>query len=119
MRREIYRMDRERAVALFARAPVMHVAGSSADGEPILRTVHGVVVGGALYFHGAPAGEKMELFGRKVVVSAEEIVAEIPSYFIDPQRACPATTYYLSAIAHAVLVEVDDAEEKAAMLSAL
>jgi ribosomal protein S18 acetylase RimI-like enzyme len=53
------------------------------------------------------------------VVSAEEIVASIPSYFIDPERACPATTYYRSVQVHGTLEAVEDPEPKARVLQAL
>jgi nitroimidazol reductase NimA-like FMN-containing flavoprotein (pyridoxamine 5'-phosphate oxidase superfamily) len=119
MRKEIFRMERAEAVALLERSGVVHLASTTADGAPVLRTVHGVVVRGALAFHGAPAGEKMEVIGREAVVSAEEVVAAIPSYFIDPERACPATTLYRSAQVHGRVERVDDAEEKAEVLSAL
>jgi nitroimidazol reductase NimA-like FMN-containing flavoprotein (pyridoxamine 5'-phosphate oxidase superfamily)/GNAT superfamily N-acetyltransferase len=119
MRKEMYWMDRESAKGLLARAPVVHVATTTADGAPLLRTVHGVVVGEYLAFHGAPAGEKTEAMGREAVIGAEEIVASIPSYFVDPERACPATTYYRSAQVHGALEEVTDAREKAEVLSAL
>lgn len=119
MRRESYRMSREEAVALFARAPFVHLASTTPGGEPVLRVVHGVVVGELLAFHAAPAGEKMECLGRSAVVSAEEVVAEIPSYFLDPERACPATTYYRSAQVHGPIEVVDDLPTKAAVMAAL
>src|SRR5262245_47264502 len=108
MRKEIYRMDRAGALAVLARAPVVRLATTAADGRPLLRTVHGVVVDGAVAFHGAPAGEKMEGLRRATVLAAEEIIAQIPSYFVDPERACPATTYYLSVQVHGPLEAVDD-----------
>lgn len=101
------------------RAPVVHLAMTSASGEPILRTMHGVVVDDAVCFHAAPAGEKMEALGRPAVISAEEIVAEIPSYFVDPERACPATTYYESVQVHGTIERVDDRPYKARVLAAL
>ncbi len=119
MRREQYRMDRARALALLQRAPVVHLATTTPDGAPVLKTVHGVVVDDALCFHGAPAGEKSESLGRAAVLGAEEIVAEIPSYFVDPERACPATTYYESVQVHGVLEEVTDLDAKARVLGAL
>ncbi len=119
MRREIYRMDRQEAVTLLERAPVIHIASTTPDGAPMLRTVHGVVVDGAVAFHGAPAGEKTETLGQDAVISAEEMVAQIPSYFVDPERACPATTYYLSAQVHGRLEPVDDPQAKAQVLRAL
>src|SRR5438309_653515 len=114
MRREgHFRMSREDAVALLERGPVVRLASTTPAGEPVLRTVHGVIADGAIAFHGAPAGEKLECVGRAAVLAAEEIVAEIPSYFIDPERACPATTLYLSAQVHGAIEEVADAEAKA------
>lgn len=112
-------MSSAEAVALFARAPVIHLASVRADGEPLLRALHAVVYRDGLYFHGAPAGEKLDAIGRPAVVTAEEILAEIPSYFLDPERACPATTYYESAQAHGLITEVSDDDEKAAALQAL
>ncbi len=112
-------MDRARALALLERAPVVHLASTTPEGRPLIRTVHGVVVGDSLAFHGAPAGEKTETEGREAVVSAEEIVASIPSYFLDPERACPATTLYESVQIHGRVERVDDPIEKAAVLAAL
>jgi GNAT superfamily N-acetyltransferase/nitroimidazol reductase NimA-like FMN-containing flavoprotein (pyridoxamine 5'-phosphate oxidase superfamily) len=74
---------------------------------------------GAIAFHGAAAGEKLECIGRAAVLAAEEIVAEIPSYFLDPEPACPATTLYLSAQVHGPVEEVTDPEAKARVLRAL
>jgi nitroimidazol reductase NimA-like FMN-containing flavoprotein (pyridoxamine 5'-phosphate oxidase superfamily)/GNAT superfamily N-acetyltransferase len=120
MRREhLFRMPDAEARALLARVPVVHLATTTAAGEPILRTVHGVVLGDAIAFHGAPAGEKMDGMGRAAVVMAEEIVAEVPSYFVDAERACPATTFYRSVQVHGVLEEVDDPEQKASALRLL
>jgi len=112
-------MDSVAALELLGRAPTVHIATTLPNGNPLLRTVHAVVVDGFLAFHGAPAGEKTEALGRTAVVCAEEVIAEIPSYFIDPERACPATTYYLSVQAHGILAEVDDLDFKTRVLAAL
>ena len=119
MRKEIFRMTEAEAMALLARSPVIHLAATDGAGLPVLRTVHGVLVDGALAFHGAPAGEKMQALGRPVVASAEETVAVIPSYFFDPTLACPATTYYRSVQVHGVLEQVDDRHVKARVLAEL
>ncbi len=112
-------MDRAGAEALLGRVNVVHLAATTADGEPVLRTLHAVVVRGGLCFHGAPAGEKTEAIGRPAVVGAEEVVAAIPSYFLDPERACPATTLYRSAQVHGVIERVEAADYKAEVLQAL
>lgn len=134
-----YRAGEDDALALFARAPVIHLAsiigtgigtgtgtgtstGSAAGtgaGRPILRTLHGVVVDGRIAFHGGDHGDKVAVIGREAVLSAEEVIAEIPSHFIDPERACPATTYYRSAMARGVVRRVEDLDRKARVLQAL
>src|SRR5436305_15343562 len=87
MRREQhFGMKRADALAFLGRATVHHLATTNRAGAPILRVVHGVVEDDALYFHGAPAGEKMDALGREAVISVEEVVAEIPSWFADPER---------------------------------
>ena len=118
MRKTVFQACSADAVALFERAPFVHLAGVGEDGQPILRTLHGLVVGDSLVFHGATVGEKLELVGRAVVVTAEEVVARIPSYAIDPERACPATTYYRAAEVRGVLERVDDPAEEAALMAA-
>lgn len=119
MRREIFRGPDDHARALLARAPYVHLATTAPDGAPILRVVHGVLVDGALCFHAAPAGEKTLALGRAAVASYEEVVAEIPSTFLDAERACPATTLYESVQVKGTLRAIDDVVVKARVLSAL
>src|ERR1700753_1183540 len=114
MRRErFFRMADAEARQLLADAAVVHLATTDAAGAPVLRTLHAVVLGDALYFHAAPVGEKAEVIGRAAVVAAEEVVATVPSYFSDPERACPATTLYRSVQAHGVVATVDERADKA------
>jgi ribosomal protein S18 acetylase RimI-like enzyme/nitroimidazol reductase NimA-like FMN-containing flavoprotein (pyridoxamine 5'-phosphate oxidase superfamily) len=119
MRREMFRSEREHALALLARAPTVHLAMTDPEGNPIGRTVHGVIVGDFVCFHGAPAGEKLDAIGRPVVLWCEEVVAEVPSWFSDPKRACPATTLYESVQVHGVLEQIDAPDAKAQALQAL
>ena len=125
MRRSIFQADRSTGLALLRRAPLVHLATTRRDGAPVLRALHSAVPTGStgagdhLVFHGAPAGEKLEAIGRPAVVSAEEIVVSIPSTFIDPQRACPATTLYASVQVAGTIEGVDDPELKASALQAL
>ncbi len=119
IRRKVYRGEREAGLGVLERAMVVHMASTNADGAPVLKTVHGVLMEDALAFHGASAGEKLECIGRQVVLCAQELVAEIPSYMTDPKRACPATTYYRSVQVHGVLEEVTDMARKAAVLQRL
>ncbi|BDG09135.1 hypothetical protein AMPC_22480 [Anaeromyxobacter paludicola] len=112
-------MPLDRALALLRRAPLVHLASTTADGAPVLRALDAAVLDDAIAFHGSPAGEKTGCVGRPAVVSAEELVAHLPSYFSDPERACPATTLYRSVQVHGTLRAVEDPARKAAALEAL
>jgi nitroimidazol reductase NimA-like FMN-containing flavoprotein (pyridoxamine 5'-phosphate oxidase superfamily)/GNAT superfamily N-acetyltransferase len=104
---------------LLDRSAVAHLGGAAPDGAPIVRPIHPVVRGDAVWFHGAPEGEKLDLVGQPVQLTAHEIVAEVPSYAFHPERACPATTFYTSVSARGLLVRLDDPVEKAAVLQGL
>lgn len=119
MRREIFRSDRQRALALLARAPFVHLASTTLEGLPVLRALDAALLEDGVYFHGARTGEKTRCLGRPAVVSAEEVVAHLPSWMFDPQSACPASTLYRSAQVHGTLTEVMDRGMKARALSAL
>ncbi|HSD19991.1 MAG TPA: pyridoxamine 5'-phosphate oxidase family protein [Anaeromyxobacter sp.] len=119
MRREIFRVDADRALALLARAPIVHLATTTPAGAPVLRALDAAVLGDAIYFHGARAGEKAACLGRPAVVSAEEVVARVPSWMLDPLRACPATTLFRSVQVHGTLTEVTDLGAKARALESL
>lgn len=116
---EFFGMARAEALAMLAAAPVVRLAGVGERGQPVLRTLHAVIVDGALCFHAAPVGEKSETVGQAAVIGADEVVATIPSHVFDPERACPATTYYRSVQAHGILEAVDEPGFKARVLQAL
>ena len=119
MRKPMYTLSPEAARRLLAAAPAVHVATTTAAGDPVFRTLNGVVVDEVIAFHGAPAGEKTLTLGRPCVVAWDETVASIPSWFIDPERACPASTYYRSVQVHGVLTEVHDRDRKGHLMAAL
>jgi nitroimidazol reductase NimA-like FMN-containing flavoprotein (pyridoxamine 5'-phosphate oxidase superfamily)/ribosomal protein S18 acetylase RimI-like enzyme len=119
MRRPVFRTSDSAAIRLFEESPTFELASTTAAGAPVLRTLHGVVVDGCLAFHGSPVGEKMEIEGRDAVVAVSRTVASLPSFFLDPERACPATTLYDSAQAHGVVTRVSDPSKKARVLQAL
>ena len=119
MRRRVFRGPQAEGVELLAAAPYVHIATTTDDGAPVLRTVNAVVDDDMVAFHGAPAGEKLATVGRAAVIAAEEHVAQIPSYFMDPERACPATTFYRSVQVHGAIERIDDPVRKARILGRL
>jgi nitroimidazol reductase NimA-like FMN-containing flavoprotein (pyridoxamine 5'-phosphate oxidase superfamily)/GNAT superfamily N-acetyltransferase len=119
MRRAECQWNPEAAASLLARAEIVQLATTTPEGKPILRPLQSVVHGNFLAFHGACLGEKAACLGRQAVVGVERLIADIPSTFIDPELACPATTYYESAQISGPLQEVLDLERKAEILAAL
>src|SRR5438876_11753599 len=104
MRREqFFRMSQQESLELLNASAVVHLASTNGEGAPILRAVNFAVEGGALVFHGSPVGEKLLAVGRAAVLSVEESIASVPSYFSDPEKACPATTLYRSVMIHGLL----------------
>lgn len=112
-------MSDTEARELLAAQSTFTLAGVAADGAPVLRTLHGVLVDDHLVFHSSPKGEKTSLLGQPVVAACEELVATVPSTFFDPVKACPATTYYRSVQVHGVAQEITDPARKARALQAL
>src|SRR5258708_19588479 len=100
MRRPIFRSSDADAIALFDASPTFELASTTREGAPLLRTLHGVVLDGRLAFHGSPIGEKLDIIEREAVAAVSRTIATIPSYFTDPERACPATTLFASAQTH-------------------
>lgn len=128
MRRAELSVPSEAALALLSSAPVVHIAGTTASGRPVLRTLHAVwldppdqtdPLDGILAFHAAPAGEKLELLGREAVAGFDEIVAEVPSWLHDPERACPATTFFRSVQLHGRIEPLTDVDLRARALQGL
>lgn len=119
MRRKQRQTSVDRGLELLQRAPTHFLATTTPEGEPVVRCLNGVLVDDWLLFHGAIKGEKSSCLGRPAVVSAHEEVADIPSHFVDDQKACPATTYYCSVQAKGTLVNVEATELKARMLQTL
>ncbi len=109
-------MTRAQALGFLKEAEVLHLALTRPDGSPVLRTLNAAVTDDWLFFHGAPTGEKAQCIERAVVVQAEEIVGTIPSYFSDPEKACPATTFFRSVQVHGTLERITEPHLKAEAL---
>src|SRR5688500_16149134 len=119
MRRSEFAMSREEALAFLRDAAVVRLASTTDGGDPLLRTLHPALVDGWICFHGAVAGEKTEAIGKAAVIAADEAVASLPSFWREPEKACPATTWYLGVQVHGAIERVDDPGFKARSLQAL
>ncbi|TMV17800.1 pyridoxamine 5'-phosphate oxidase family protein [Paenibacillus thermoaerophilus] len=122
MRRKEFSMEEseEEIAAFLNEASYGILAQTGEDGLPKLKPINYVYHRGFIYMHGAHAGEKMKLLrgnGRAAFHVSKEY-ALLPSYWSDPEFACPATTYFKSVNMEGVLEEVRDLEEKAEALEA-
>lgn len=90
-------------------------------GKPLLVPLNFVRLGRSLYFHSAPAGEKIDALGRGKAASfvAVRPLALVPSYFFDEARACGATGFFESVVAKGRARLAGELEEKARALQAL
>ena len=97
------------------------LATTGSDGWPVQRAVNFVRVDDAIYFHGSHRGEKMDTLAHDDRVSFLVVKAYslIPSFFTDPERACPATQFYRSVLVRGRAVAVSDRGEKARALQSL
>jgi len=119
MRRKDKLRPEAEAWSLLLAAPYVHLAAVTADGRPLMRAIHVARHDGGLVLHGARLGDKVEALSGRVVVCAERVVAEIPSHFTHAERACPATTFFRSAMLHGTVRELTHPADKAPALQAL
>lgn len=119
LRKKSRQRSEESARCLLAEVPEVTLSSVDVQGNPVVRVLNGAVLDGWMVFHGAVKGEKTQLMGQPALVSAYRTITDVPSYFTDPQKACPATTYYESAQASGIVQEWTAPEDKARALDAL
>ena len=91
------------ALALFDAQTVVPVAWCTPEG-PRQRPLHPVVCDGVIWFHGRRSPEREAALGQPATTTAFSTLASLPSWFFHPERPCPATTWYESALAEGDLV---------------
>ena len=91
------------------------------DGSPGIIAVNFVRAGETIYFHGALEGEKMASLPLRpsVALMVADDFSLVPSFFRDPEFACPATQFYKAVIVRGDARIVSSLEEKAVALQAL
>lgn len=103
------------------RCEVGYLGLVTADGTPRVVPLNFAALDTTIYFHGALAGEKHALLegGARVSFLMALPYSLIPSYWVAPEHACPATHYFKSVDARGACTVVDDLQEKARALQAL
>lgn len=119
MRRKEFNVDEEQEMITFLDQCSFGFLGTvSPDGQPRVTPLNFVYMDGCFYFHGSLAGEKMKQIKQDSSVSftvAEEF-SLIPSYFSDPELACPATSFFKSVMAFGQAEPVQDLDVKGQVL---
>lgn len=119
MRRKEFTVEEEQEIITFLDQCSFGFLGTiSPDGHPRVTPLNFVYMDGCFYFHGSLAGEKMKQIKQNTSVSftvAEEF-SLIPSYFTDPELACPATSFFKSVMAFGQAEQVKDLEIKGRVL---
>lgn len=105
---------------IMASAEVGYLAIVLDDGNPRAVPLNFVLHEGKIFFHGARAGEKFDVFTNSPGVSftAAMALSIIPSYWFG-EDACPATHLYKSATIYGRGFIVEEMEEKIGALTAL
>jgi len=121
MRRKEFAVDDREAIESFLREMDYGFLGTINEaGEPRVLPLNFVWLNGCIYFHGSRAGEKMRSMAAdsRVCFTVAKPYARIPSYWSDPELACPATVYFKSVLITGRAEDVTDPAEKAEALSA-
>jgi nitroimidazol reductase NimA-like FMN-containing flavoprotein (pyridoxamine 5'-phosphate oxidase superfamily) len=116
MRRSTFHMKEQEEVESFLQEMTFGFLGTHGeDGYPHMTPINFVFHDGAFYMHGSRAGQKMTNLraNDKVTFAVAKEYSLIPSYWLDPEIACPATAFFKSVFVRATAVVVEDAAEKA------
>ncbi len=113
--------DPEQIEKILRRARVGRLATNGADGYPYITPVNFVYFRGKIYFHCAPAGEKLDNIERdgRVCFAIDLPLAYLDTAYEPTASACAVTQLYQSVLIRGRAEQVDGLEEKAAVLNAL
>jgi nitroimidazol reductase NimA-like FMN-containing flavoprotein (pyridoxamine 5'-phosphate oxidase superfamily) len=120
-RKDYEERDAARIRAFLDAATHGFLAFNRGGGSPGLVALNFARLGETLYFHGSPEGEKMRALAAdpRVTFMVAEGFAFVPSYYVGPKLACPATQYYKAVIVRGEARALATREEKALALQAL
>ncbi len=121
MRRSTFHMKEEEEIESFLGEMTFGFLGTHGDdGYPHMTPINFVYENGTFYMHGSRAGQKMKNLkaDEKVTFAVAKEFALIPSYWLDPEMACPATAFFKSVFVRGTAVVVEDPAEKAAAFTA-
>jgi len=121
MRRSTFHMKEQEEIEAFLQEMTFGFLGTyGEDGYPHMTPLNFAYANGAFYMHGSRVGQKMNNLraNPRVTFAVAKEFALIPSYWIDPEIACPATAFFKSVFVRGEAVVVEEAEEKASAFEA-
>ena len=117
-RMKTHQLPQEQIEVLLQRSPAGCLATVGADGSPYAVPVHFIRMGGSVYLHGLPAGQKLDNIRADQRVCLT--VWEMRELLLDGQeRPCETNTSYVSAVLQGRAALVQDPEEKKVALAGL
>ena len=117
-RMKTHPLSAEEIALLLDRATVATLASLNADGSPYTVPIHFVYSGGAIYFHGLPAGQKVENLQRDPRASFN--VYHMDGLLYDPDgKPCDTNTKYQSVVVQGQVVFLSDPAEKETVLRSI
>lgn len=119
-RQEFAVMDTNEIEQFLGEQTFGYLATNGEDGFPSIKPLNFVYIQGVVYMHGSRSGQKMNEIRRdaKATFSVASEYALIPSYWVDPTYACPATAYFKSVMFKGNLSIVEEQAEKSLAFSA-
>ncbi|WP_410771939.1 pyridoxamine 5'-phosphate oxidase family protein [Fontibacillus sp. BL9] len=120
MRRKEFEVEDAHEIEEFLREMSFGFLGTvGEDGWSRVTPLNFAYDGHCFYFHGSLAGEKMKHLAHdpRVSFTVAKEYAIIPSYFTDPNLACPASAFFKSVMVRGRAEKVQSLEEKAVALT--
>jgi uncharacterized protein len=120
-RHELASSDPALFAELAGRCEVGYLGLVTADGTPRVVPLNFAAIAQTIYFHGALAGEKFDLLQDAPRVSFMMALpfSVLPSYWLSPDHACPATHFFKSVDARGICKPCNDLADTARCLQSL
>ena len=117
-RMKTHQLPQSEVHALLNRSLTGSLSTIDSDGAPYSVPIHFVFLDGAIYFHGLPAGQKLDNLKADLRVCFS--VYEMRAFLLDPDgKPCDTNTAYVSAVVRGTAKLLDIQEEKRRVLSAI
>lgn len=117
-RMKTHQLTQSEVHALLDRSLTGTLSTIDPDGVPYSVPIHFVFLDGAIYFHGLPAGQKLDDLKTNPHVCFN--VYEMREFLLNPdEKPCDTNTAYVSAVVQGTAKPLDIQEEKQRILSAI